>query len=72
MEQPERAEAMNPELRAKVEERAYTMWENDGRPDGMEIEYWLKAEQEIVNQSAVGEEDPMPAVEKPAKRAARR
>ena len=80
MEQLERVEAMNAELGARIEERAYAMWENDGRPDGREIEYWIKAEQEIVNQPAAGEEDPMPAVEenpmpavdRPKKRAARR
>jgi hypothetical protein len=30
-----------------VEQRAYELWEADGRPEGRELEFWLKAEQEI-------------------------
>ena len=28
------AVAMNPELRRRIEERAYSLWESDGRPEG--------------------------------------
>ena len=30
---------------ATVATAAYNMWEQDGRPDGQDMEYWLKAEQ---------------------------
>jgi hypothetical protein len=49
---------MDPELRRRIEERAYALWEADGRPDGRALDYWLPAEQEIVTQSIAGEEDP--------------
>ena len=56
----DRADAMGPELRREIEERARALWEADGRPEGRALDYWLQAEQEIVNQSVAGEEDPSP------------
>jgi hypothetical protein len=47
---PDRAEAMDPELRHRIEQRAYSLWELDGCPEGRALDYWLQAEQEIVNQ----------------------
>jgi hypothetical protein len=58
-----RIDAMEPELRRQIEEHAYALWEADGRPRGCKLEYWLWAEQEIVNQSVAGEEDPLAAME---------
>jgi|SRR5918994_745181 hypothetical protein len=58
-----RADAMDPELRHRIEERAYALWEADGRPDGRALDYWLQAEQEIVHQSMVGEEDPLAGID---------
>ena len=60
---PQRPRGMAPELRHKVEERAYALWEADGRPDGRALDYWLQAEQEIVNQSVAGEEDPLAGID---------
>ena len=54
----DRADAMGPELRREIEERARALWEADGRPEGRALDYWLQAEQEIVNRSIAGEEDP--------------
>lgn len=59
----ERAEAMEPEQRRSVEERAYALWEADGRPEGRALDYWLQAEREIVNQSSGGEEDPLAGID---------
>lgn len=32
-----------------VQERAYEIWEHEGRPDGKEMEHWLRAEAEIAD-----------------------
>ena len=72
----ERADAMEPELRRRIEEHAYGLWEADGRPDGRAIDYWLQAEQEIVTQSTVteliaGEEDPLAGIDQETRGRAR-
>ena len=54
---------MDPELRHRIEERAYALWEADGRPEGRALDHWLQAEQEIVNQSMAGEEDPLAGID---------
>jgi hypothetical protein len=61
--QSDRADAMDPELRHRIEERAYALWEADGRPEGRARDYWLRAEQEIANQSVAGEEDPLAGID---------
>lgn len=32
-----------------VQERAYHIWENEGRPHGRDFEHWLQAEQELAS-----------------------
>ena len=32
---------------ATIRERAYAIWEGEGRPDGRSLAHWLKAEAEI-------------------------
>jgi hypothetical protein len=32
-----------------IQERAYHIWENEGRPHGRDFEHWLKAEQELAS-----------------------
>ena len=32
----------------KVRERAYAIWESEGRPEGKEVEHWLRAEAEVA------------------------
>jgi hypothetical protein len=54
---------MDPELRHRIEERAYALWEANGRPEGRALDHWLQAEQEIVNQSVAGEEDPLAGID---------
>jgi hypothetical protein len=35
-------------LELKIRERAYQLWEEDGRPQGYHVEHWLKAKSEIL------------------------
>jgi hypothetical protein len=35
---------------ARIRERAYQFWVNEGRPDGRALEHWLRAEQEVDGQ----------------------
>jgi hypothetical protein len=51
------------ELKQRITERARQLWEEDGRPEGRDMEYWLKAEEELAPHSVTGEEDPMEALD---------
>ena len=31
----------------QIRERAYSLWEADGCPEGKEMDYWLRAEQDL-------------------------
>ena len=64
----ERAESMDPELRQRIEERAYALWEAEGRQEDRALEYWVRAEQEIGNESVAGEEDPLAGIEQQPRR----
>ena len=35
----------------KVRDRAYLIWEREGRPDGRRSEHWAQAEREIDNEA---------------------
>lgn len=35
----------NPDLAARIRDTAYFLWEQDGRPEGQAMSYWLKAKQ---------------------------
>ena len=50
---------MDAEMRKAVEERAYTLWDEAGRPDGSALLYWLRAEQEFGLIPKVEADDPM-------------
>lgn len=50
-------------IRQRIEERAYALWEEAGRPEGRAEEFWLLAEQEALTQSVAGEEDPYVALD---------
>jgi hypothetical protein len=54
---------MDEETERLIRQRAYALWEQDGRPEGRENEYRRRAAEEIMNQSAAGEEDPLAAVD---------
>ncbi len=34
-------------LEDRVRDRAHQLWDQDGRPDGRHVEYWLAAEKEL-------------------------
>lgn len=38
------------EQRHLTRERAYKIWIEQGRPEGREVEHWITAEREIINQ----------------------
>jgi Protein of unknown function (DUF2934) len=31
-----------------LRERAYAIWEREGRPDGKDLDHWLRAEAELI------------------------
>jgi hypothetical protein len=51
------------ELKQRITERARQLWEEDGCPEGRDMEYWLKAEEELAPHSVAGEEDPLEALD---------
>jgi hypothetical protein len=53
------------ELKQRIQDRARELWTADGCPEGrdMDMEYWLKAEEELAPHSVAGEEDPMEALD---------
>ncbi len=38
-------------VRAEVLHRAYSIWENSGRPAGSAVSDWLQAETEVLNET---------------------
>ena len=50
--------AMDEEAKQIIRERAHALWEADGRPEGRDLAYWLRAEQELLAALVAGEEDP--------------
>jgi hypothetical protein len=47
----------------KVRERAYQLWEDEGRPHGRHDEHWFQAERDLANSRQTLRDE----VEKPAK-----
>jgi len=45
---------MSAERERTVRERAYAIWEQQGRPDGKSLDHWLPAEAEIGNEKIIG------------------
>ena len=50
-----------------IRERAYALWEEDGRPDGKELEHWLRAQTEVAEKSSDVGDGARKFVESPAK-----
>ena len=40
------------ELERRIQQRAYELWENEGRPHGREQDHWQQAEREIMGRGA--------------------
>jgi hypothetical protein len=45
---------MSDERERNIRDRAYAIWEKEGRPDGKSLEHWLQAEAEIGNEKVIG------------------
>ncbi|HEY4043327.1 MAG TPA: DUF2934 domain-containing protein [Rhodopila sp.] len=46
--------AVDPEREHRVRERAYLMWEADGKPHGRDVEYWERARELIGMEESAG------------------
>jgi len=49
---------MDEATRRALEQRAYSLWEEAGRPDGSGLHFWLQAEQELGIVPRVERSDP--------------
>jgi hypothetical protein len=49
----------SPEREAQVRERAYRLWEEEGRPHGRDLEFWARARELVA-----AEREPVPAAPK--------
>jgi hypothetical protein len=45
---------MSGERERNIRERAYAIWEQEGRPEGKGLDHWRQAEAEIGNQKVIG------------------
>jgi hypothetical protein len=41
-------------LHAAVRDRAYRIWEEEGRPEGRAMEHWVRAECEVLDRPWLG------------------
>jgi hypothetical protein len=48
---------MSRSLQQWIEERAYIIWEKEGRPEGRSLAHWLQAEQEAMRDGLMGVTD---------------
>jgi hypothetical protein len=37
----------------RIRERAYQLWEEEGRPEGRDVDHWLNAEHELLNEATM-------------------
>ena len=45
---------MSGERVRNIRERAYAIWEQEGRPEGKGLDHWIQAEAEIANEKVIG------------------
>jgi len=67
---------IDPNLLAKIRQRAYELWEDEGRPEGRDRIHWLRAEAEFREGLCAGQAVKAPKLKpqkssKPSSRAAR-
>ena len=43
------AEWLQDDIHERVRQRAYELWESEGRPAGREYDHWLQAEREVAS-----------------------
>jgi hypothetical protein len=46
--------AIDPEREQRVRERAYHLWEADGKPHGRDVEYWERARELVGMEESAG------------------
>jgi hypothetical protein len=46
--------AVNPDREQRVRERAYHLWETDGKPHGRDVEYWERARELVSMEESAG------------------
>jgi len=51
---PKAGTALSADLQARIRERAYELWEHDGRPEGRDHAHWQQAEREVGTARADG------------------
>lgn len=44
----------SPAREQRVRERAYRLWEADGKPHGRDVEYWQRAREQIAMEDSAG------------------
>ncbi len=57
-------------MQDRIREEAYRLWENDGRQEGREMDYWLAAEHNILGSKKSKASKPAVAVVKSTKKTA--
>jgi len=57
---------IDPNLLAKIRQRAYELWEDEGRPEGRDRIHWLRAEAEFRETLCPGQQAKAPKL-KPQK-----
>lgn len=48
-----------------IRDRAYALWQNDGSPDGRELEFWDRAERELTEEAGLDTSETNATVKKP-------
>ena len=44
---------MATDLIKRIRERSYQIWEQEGRPEGRDLDHWLQAERELADESTL-------------------
>jgi hypothetical protein len=44
---------MATDIPLRIRERAYQIWEQEGRPEGRHLDHWLEAEHQLVAENAL-------------------
>ncbi|MBI2510662.1 MAG: DUF2934 domain-containing protein [Opitutae bacterium] len=52
-------------LRDEIAQRAYELWEHDGRPEGRDVDHWLSAERQLLGADPQVMQTPAGAVRSP-------
>jgi len=44
---------MATDLIQRIRERSYQIWEQEGRPEGRDLDHWLQAERELASETTL-------------------